>query len=202
MGKMRLYSSLLAVLCFTATTGSALASYLPPATAPIATEVFSPKGEISKPSSAHNRSLGHRNAKILGAAIDTSDLQQIKFQEYSIDWTAWIDEVGNQWSRSSDRFESYRKNHKPVLVELTCNADGSLANVFVIQSSGDRNCDEKHVQSLRKCAPLPAFPKGSARKKITLLYVWDLEIKQLRPQYKNVSNQKPIEIIETAGRLM
>lgn len=114
-------------------------------------------------------------ARLARAAICTEDISQIKFQEYYVDWSLWMSEVGDRWSTVFNSGYAAGKFHTdgPAFVQFTCKADGSISEIALAKSSGDMMCDRSQMEALVNCMPLPAFPVGSARKTVTLLYVWE-----------------------------
>jgi TonB family protein len=159
-------------------TFSALAAFAPTANAAI-TPTTSPVAPIQRnghaAENARRINAKAHAARLARAAICTEDISQIKFQEYYVDWSVWMNEVGDRWSTVFNSAYNNGKFHTdgPAFVQFTCKADGSITDVVVAQGSGDRMCDRSQVEALVNCMPLPAFPVGSARKTVTLLYVWE-----------------------------
>lgn len=124
---------------------------------------------------AHRITAKANAARLARAAICTEDISQIKFQEYYVDWSVWMNEVGDRWSTVFNSAYNNGKFHTDgaAFVQFTCKADGSITDIVIAKGSGDRMCDRSQVEALVNCMPLPAFPVGSARKSVTLLYVWE-----------------------------
>ena len=114
-------------------------------------------------------------ARLARAAICTEDIAQIKFQEYYVDWSVWMNEVGDRWSTVFNSAYNNGKFHTdgPAFVQFTCKADGTITDMVLAKGSGDLMCDRSQLAALANCVPLPAFPVGSARKCVTMLYVWE-----------------------------
>jgi TonB family protein len=124
---------------------------------------------------ARRMNLKAASARLARAAICTEDISQIKFQEYYVDWSLWMSEVGDRWSTVFNAGYNDGKFHTdgPAFVQFTCKADGTISEIELAKSSGDKMCDRGQIEALVNCMPLPAFPVGSARKTVTLLYVWE-----------------------------
>lgn len=155
-----------------------LGTFAPVAHAAI-TPTVSPLAPVNRSTkdsdSARRVSAKATTARLARAAICTEDISQIKFQEYYVDWSLWMSEVGNRWSTVFNSGYSSGKFHTdgPAFVQFTCKADGSISEIALAKSSGDTMCDRSQMEALVNCMPLPAFPVGSARKSVTLLYVWE-----------------------------
>jgi TonB family protein len=156
----------------------ALGTFAPLANAAI-TPTASPVAPITR-NSVHNDSakrLGAKahTARVARAAICTEDISQIKFQEYYVDWTLWMSEVGERWTTVFNAGYNSGRFHTdgPAFVQFTCKADGSISEIALAKSSGDSMCDRGQIEALVNCMPLPAFPIGSAKKTVTLMYVWE-----------------------------
>jgi TonB family protein len=156
----------------------ALGSFAPMAQAAITPSV-SPLAPINRngknADSVRRMNIKAATARLARAAICTEDISQIKFQEYYVDWSLWMGEVGDRWSTVFNAGYNDGKFHTdgPAFVQFTCKADGSISEIALAKSSGDRMCDRSQIEALVNCMPLPAFPVGSARKSVTLLYVWE-----------------------------
>lgn len=132
-----------------------------------------PSSEVATKVSS-KKSDKRKVASISHAAICTEDMFEIKFQEYSVNWSPWMVEVANRWTTvfnaavDSGKFQT----SGPMFVQFTCNRDGSVRDVWIERSSGDRQCDLTQLKALEHCVPLPEFPKASRKKSVTLMYVW------------------------------
>ena len=124
-----------------------------------------------KPSAAETK---RSFARVVAAAICTDDLATISFQEYEVDWSTWVGAVAARWSNAMNGAHAKLglRPHGPMFVEFTCNRDGTISDVIVDRSSGDRMCDAVQVGTLLRCLPLPSFPSQSRKKNITLLCIW------------------------------
>ena len=60
----------------------------------------------------------------------------------------------------------------PMFIEFTCKRNGTVSDVVIDRSSGDRMLDAIQVGTLLRCTPLPAFPAQSVKKDVTLLCIW------------------------------
>ncbi len=146
-------------------------------------------------------------ARVARAAICTEDLSQIKFQEYYVDWSTWMSEVGDRWSIV---FNSAYNNGKfrtdgAAFVQFTCKRDGTISDVLMEKSSGDRLCDRGQMEALVSCMPLPAFPVGSAKDSVTMLYVWEYGRKvRIAKPVKAVprAHSNNVQRITITGKLM
>jgi TonB C terminal len=113
-------------------------------------------------------------ARVAAAAICTEDLATISFQEYTADWDQWLSQVTTTWTQAMNSScpAGAVKPSGPMFVEFTCNRDGSVKEVLIDRSSGDRLCDAMQISSLLKASPLPPFPAESRKSDITLLCIW------------------------------
>jgi hypothetical protein len=162
---LALIFGLLAALCPTANAA------LTPTTSPVAP--IQRNGHAAE--NARRINAKANAARLARAAICTEDISQIKFQEYYVDWSVWMNEVGDRWSTVFNSAYNNGKFHTdgPAFVQFTVKADGSISEIMMAKGSGDIMCDRSQVEALVNCMPLPAFPVGSARKSVTLLYVWE-----------------------------
>lgn len=113
-------------------------------------------------------------ASVAAAAICTEDLATISFSEYSVDWSGWVKNIASRWQDAMNRpgITSGLAPSGPLFVEFTCNKDGTVSDVLIDHSCGDRTCDAISVGTLLHCLPLPAFPSDSRKKSITVLCIW------------------------------
>lgn len=146
-------------------------------------------------------------AHVARAAICTEDISQIKFQEYYVDWSLWMSEVGTRWSTVFNAAFDNGKFHTdgPAFVQFTCKSDGTISDIGLAKSSGDALCDRGQIEALVNCMPLPAFPVGSRKQSVTMLYVW--EYGRLGRLVKPTAKTTPRKIPETqkitiSGKLM
>lgn len=144
-------------------------------------------------------------AHVTRAAISTEDVSQIKFQEYYVDWSGWMAEVADRWSFvfNTESLGGKFQTCGQALVQFTCFRDGSIGEISIERSSGDTICDHEQVTALKECVPLPAFPVGSRKDSVTLLYVWDYAsksriVKQVRPR----TEAPTLERISVTGKTM
>ena len=144
-------------------------------------------------------------AHVSRAAISTEDVSQIKFQEYYVDWSGWMADVADRWSFvfNTESLGGKFQTCGPALVQFTCFRDGTIGEISIERSSGDSICDHEQISALKDCVPLPAFPAGSRKQSVTLLYVWDYAsksriVKQVKPQ----SQSQNIERISVTGKTM
>jgi outer membrane biosynthesis protein TonB len=119
--------------------------------------------------------LGQKKfASVAAAAISTEDLATISFTEYEVDWSAWVEKMTDRWTDAMNRpaVTSGLKPSGPLFVEFTCKKDGTISEVMIDHSSGDRSCDAISIGTLLRCLPLPSFPAESRKKSITVLCIW------------------------------
>jgi TonB family protein len=162
---------------FSVVLAFALGGFSPAAQAAV-TPTISPLAPIKRSAqsnAARTIAVKQQTARVARAAICTEDISQIKFQEYYVDWSLWMDEVGSRWSAVFNSAYNRGKFHADGLafVQFTCKADGSITEVSLEKSSGDPMCDRSQIEALVNCMPLPAFPVGSAKKSVTMMYVWE-----------------------------
>ncbi len=146
-------------------------------------------------------------ARVARAAICTEDLSQIKFQEYYVDWSTWMSEVGNRWSVvfNSAYNDGKFRTEGAAFVQFTCRRDGTISDISMEKSSGDTLCDRGQMEALVNCMPLPAFPIGSAKDSVTMLYVWEYGRKvRIAKPVKSVphANSNTVQRITISGKLM
>lgn len=149
-----------------------------------------------------------KTARVSAAAICTEDLSQIKFQEYYVDWSGWMSEVGDRWANVFNSAYNRGKFHTDgtAFVQFTCKPDGSITEISIARSSGDLVCDRSQIEALVNCMPLPAFPVGSQKKTVTMLYVWEygqtraIAKKPAKPAHK--AQQPAVQRITITGKLM
>jgi TonB family protein len=112
-------------------------------------------------------------ARVAAAAICTEDLETITFREYSVDWSDWLKQVADSWSQAmAEQRGTGLKPSGPMFIEFTCKRNGTVSDVVIDRSSGDRMLDAIQVGTLLRCTPLPAFPAQSVKKDVTLLCIW------------------------------
>lgn len=175
-----------------------------PATSPLAPINRNAKSTSDKQLVVLNKK---ETAHLARAAICTEDIAQIKFQEYYVDWSGWMSEVGDRWStvfNATARGGKFRTDG-PTLIQFTCKSDGTISEIGLARSSGDIVCDENQIRSLVNCMPLPAFPIGSRKQTITMLYVWEYGqarqiAKPVRPLQK--AKRPSPDRITISGKLM
>lgn len=168
--KLQAAFSLVLALSLTAIPTASNAA-LTPSTSPLAPIARNGKTEARTQLASSKRI----SARVARAAICTEDLSQIKFSEYYVDWSLWMNEVADRWSNVFNAGYSSGRIHAdgPAFVEFTVKRDGSISEIALHKSSGDMLCDRGQIEALVNCMPLPAFPVGSRKQSVTLLYVWE-----------------------------
>lgn len=167
---MNLRATLSLVCALALGAGSAANAAVTPTTSPLAPINRNCREAEDQPISVHKKT-----ARIARVAICTEDISQIKFSEYYVDWSAWMNEVGNRWStvfNAAYNTGKFRTNG-PAFIQFTCKQDGTITAIGLSRSSGDMLCDRSQIEALANCMPLPSFPVGSQKKTITVLYVWE-----------------------------
>lgn len=151
-------------------------------------------------------------ARLAAAAIDNGDLGSQQFEEYYVDWSAWMSDVADRWQRvlgffqapeSSDGHNS--ASNRPAFIQFTCHRDGHVDHVTVLQGSGIAELDRQQVNALVDCMPLPPFPAGSRRQSVTLLYVWESAQNQAGnqgAQPRAVGKESPLETVSRPKETM
>lgn len=186
---------------------SALSPCVEAGAAPISVAPLAPAQSTSTDDS-QTFSLQKVKAHISRAAICTEDLSQISFSEYSVDWTTWMNDVAGRWTSVFNRAYTNGKFRPdgPAFVQFTCNNDGTIKEVSILSGSGDAMCDQKQIEALAECLPLPQFPVATKKDCVTLLYVWDYGVDKrsiakhhAKPTHTPIVNQERISI---TGRTM
>jgi len=143
-------------------------------------------------------------AKVAAAAVCTEDLATISFQEYSVDWSSWVQKIADNWSNTMNA-TAKRGNLRPsgpMFIEFTVKRDGTIGEVFVDRSSGDRVCDALQIGTLLHCTPLPKFPTQSRKKSITLLCIWSYANQNSIAKSQRHQQQRPIIRVSISGAQM
>lgn len=202
--KLQAALSLVLALSFTAIPTASHAA-LTPTVSPIAPVARNGKSEARRQEASAKNIAAH----VTRAAICTEDISQIKFSEYYVDWSLWMNEVADRWSNVFNAGYNNGKFHTdgPAFVEFTVKRDGSISEISLHKSSGDLLCDRGQIEALVNCMPLPAFPVGSRKKSVTLLYVWEYSghpARVSKPIAKATRKQQPDgpTRITISGKLM
>ncbi len=82
--------------------------------------------------------------------------RQTLFADYLSDWKSKVERVGTL--NFPDEARRLRQEGGPVL-EVALNSDGSVAEILIRQSSGDKSLDQAAVRILRLASPFDAFPR-------------------------------------------
>lgn len=82
--------------------------------------------------------------------------RQTLFADYLSDWKAKVERVGTLNFPEEERRLSMEGS--PVL-EVALNSDGSIAEILVRQSSGEKALDQAAIRILRLASPFDPFPK-------------------------------------------
>lgn len=188
-------------LLTTLVTNSAWAAPHAPDVAPISAEPIGARLASSRSSgqvvSGEKQGFAHMSA----AAICTEDLATISFQEYSVDWSDWLHKMTNSWTTAMNSTVKHAGIHPsgPMFVEFTCNRDGTIGDVFIDRSSGDKLCDALQIGTLLRSTPLPAFPAQSKKHSITLLCIWSYPTDTHIASANKRAGQRPVIRVSISG---
>jgi protein TonB len=94
-----------------------------------------------------------RNPKERFLSVNT---RQTLFAGYLADWKSKVERVGTL--NFPDEAQRLRREGGPVL-EVAINSDGSVAEILVRQSSGDKGLDQAAVRILKLASPFDPFPR-------------------------------------------
>lgn len=125
---------------------------------------------------------GELSASLSGRESAGSESQG-ELVEYEIDWSKWFSTLADRWHLRLRTME--RKKHVvfvttcPAQIRFTCFSDGSIGFVSLQKSSGVDEYDSMQIKALLACAPLPPFPTGTKRSKITVVQGWESRRKRL-----------------------
>ncbi|MGQ5524694.1 TonB family protein [Chitinimonas sp. PSY-7] len=89
----------------------------------------------------------------LNRATAASD---VEFRFYGESWRLKVERIGAMYSSSLPKDGFY----SPLQVTVAINSDGTLASVYVRQSSGDKKLDEVAKRIVEASAPFSPFPPG------------------------------------------
>jgi protein TonB len=109
--------------------------------------VASLRAELEQQQDQYNQQLKIRT--VTAATLASADA------EYLYEWRAKIERVGNLNYPEEARLQ---KLHGDVLLLVAINADGSLREVQIRQSSGNKILDEAAMRIVRLAAPFPPLP--------------------------------------------
>jgi protein TonB len=82
--------------------------------------------------------------------------RQTLFAQYLVDWKSKVERVGTL--NFPDEARRLRMEGSPVL-EVALNSDGSIAEILVRQSSGEKSLDLAAIRILRLASPFDPFPR-------------------------------------------
>jgi hypothetical protein len=130
--------------------------------------------------------------RIANNVVTSASLPQVKaqppkldksyLQEYNVDWSRWISAQADRWYYTLKSTETFLGAHfvtvRPAMIEFTCYADGTIANVALRQSSGNPVYDRLQIEALLATSPTLPFPAGTQRSSITLCQGWESHAKQ------------------------
>lgn len=116
-----------------------------------------------------------------GQALE-EDRPNSYIEEYQVDWAPWVAKLATRWHRNlrltEELFGLQFQTPQPALIQFTCYADGHIGNLILKQSSGIVAYDKIQIAALAHTQPLPAFPKGTQRRSVTLVQGWESHCKR------------------------
>lgn len=125
---------------------------------------------------------GQGNLSASLAGLSSTDSQG-ELVEYEIDWSPWFSKLADRWHVHLRKLERKRNivfvTTGPARIRFTCFSDGSIGFVSLQKSSGVNEYDSMQIRALLACSPLPPFPSGTKRSKITVVQGWESRRKRL-----------------------
>ena len=82
--------------------------------------------------------------------------RQTLFAQYLVDWKSKVERVGTL--NFPDEARRLHMEGSPVL-EVALNSDGSIAEILVRQSSGEKSLDQAAIRILQLASPFDPFPR-------------------------------------------
>lgn len=132
--------------------------------ADIARLLSSTRQEIARLTAQLDRDSQYASAKVRRKAISAST-QEYRYAAYLEAWRKKVERVGNLNYPDAAR---RKKLYGDLLLHVAVRADGSVADIRVIRSSGHKILDDAAVRIVRLAAPFAPFPE-EIRKEVDIL---------------------------------